>query len=166
MGSELRVAYPDLLLTVGACIGWEVEARMGDLRRFVEAQAPLYEQALSELKAGHKRTHWMWFVFPQLKALGQSSMAKYYGLHDLTEARSYWGHPVLGPRLKECVAAVLSVESRSVHQIFGSPDDLKFCSCLTLFELLDVETCFGAALDRFYEGRRDSITQSLMETGA
>ena len=139
---------------------------MGDLRRFVEAQAPVYERVLSELKAGRKQTHWMWFVFPQLKALGRSSMAQVYGLHDLTEARSYWAHPVLGPRLKECVTAVLSVPSRTANEIFGSPDDLKFCSCLTLFELATFDGCFAEALERFYAGRRDAVTLSLTGPGA
>jgi uncharacterized protein (DUF1810 family) len=104
----------------------------------------------------------MWFVFPQLKALGRSSMAQFYGLHDLTEARSYWVHPVLGPRLKECVLAVFGVKSRSAHEIFGSPDDLKFCSCLTLFERATSDDCFARALDRFYAGRRDEATLSLI----
>lgn len=139
---------------------------MGDLRRFVEAQAPVYATALSELKAGRKQTHWMWFVFPQLKALGRSSMAQVYGLHDLTEARSYGAHPVLGPRLKECVTAVLAVPSRTAHEIFGSPDDLKFCSCLTLFELASSDGCFAEALERYYAGRRDAITLSLMKQGS
>lgn len=138
---------------------------MGDLRRFVEAQAPVYETALSELKAGHKQTHWMWFVLPQLKALGRSSMAQYYGLHDMTEARSYWAHPILGPRLKQCVTAVLSVPARTAHDIFGSPDDLKFCSCLTLFELVASEPCFAEALERFYAGRRDAATLTLTKSG-
>jgi len=136
---------------------------MGDLRRFVEAQAPVFETALSELRAGQKRTHWMWFVFPQLKALGRSSMAKFYGLHDLTEARSYWDHSVLGPRLKACVTAVLTVESRTAHQIFGSPDDLKFCSCLTLFERASRDDCFAVALERLYQGRRDDVTLQLVD---
>jgi uncharacterized protein (DUF1810 family) len=135
---------------------------MGDLRRFVEAQAPVIETALSELRSGKKRTHWMWFVFPQLKALGRSSMAQFYGLHDLNEARSYWAHPALGPRLKECVEAALAVESRSAHEIFGSPDDLKLCSCLTLFEIASVDKCFDRALGRFFNGQRDQATQALI----
>ena len=138
---------------------------MGDLRRFVEAQAPLYQTALSELEAGRKQSHWMWFVFPQLKALGRSSMAQYYGLHDLVEAQSYWAHPVLGPRLTRCVLAVLGVDSRNAQEIFGSPDDLKFCSCLTLFELASTDECFAMALERFYEGWRDSMTQAMVKGG-
>src|SRR4051812_18684620 len=117
---------------------------MADLHRFVEAQAPVYERALAELRSGRKQSHWMWFVFPQLKALGRSSTAQFYGLEDLAEARSYWAHPVLGPRLKAGVLAVLGVQDKTAHQIFGSPDDLKFCSCLTLFELTSTEPCFAA----------------------
>jgi len=135
---------------------------MGDLTRFVQAQAPVIETALSELRAGRKRTHWMWFVFPQLKSLGRSSTAKFYGLNDLTEARAYWEHPVLGPRLKECVTAALAVETRTTHEIFGSPDDLKFCSCLTLFELASRDDCFATALEHFYKGRRDEATLQLV----
>ncbi|HWH81287.1 MAG TPA: DUF1810 domain-containing protein [Burkholderiaceae bacterium] len=135
---------------------------MGDLRRFVDAQAPLHERALAELKAGRKQTHWMWFVFPQLNALGRSSIAQFYGLHGLTEAQSYWAHPVLGSRLKESVLAVLGVQSKSACEIFGSPDDLKFCSCLTLFELVSSDACFARGLERFYEGRRDAATISLV----
>lgn len=144
-------------MSVGAC--------MGDLKRFLEAQAPVIETALSELRAGQKRTHWMWFVFPQLKALGRSSMAKFYGLHDLVEARSYWEHPVLGARLKQSVLAVLSVQTRTAHQIFGSPDDLKFCSSLTLFEQVSRDDCLALALERFYGGRRDEATQQLVDEG-
>ena len=136
---------------------------MGDLRRFVEAQAPLYDRVVAELASGRKQSHWMWFVFPQLKALGRSSMAQLYGLHDLIEAQSYWAHPVLGSRLKECVFAVLEVPSVTAHEIFGSPDDLKFCSCLTLFEQVSPDQCFGAALERFYGGRRDEKTMALLE---
>ena len=136
---------------------------MGDLRRFVEAQAPLYEMALSELTSGRKQSHWMWFVFPHLKALGRSSMAQFYGLHDLIEARSYWAHPILGSRLRQCVLTVLEVPLKTAHEIFGSPDDLKFCSCLTLFEHVSTDECFGVALERFYGGRRDEQTVALLE---
>lgn len=135
---------------------------MGDLRRFVEAQTPAYDRVLAELRAGRKQSHWMWFVFPQLKALGHSSMAQFYGLHDLNEAKSYWDHAVLGPRLAECVRAALSIQTRTAHDIFGSPDDLKFCSCLTLFELASADPCFGEALDLFYAGRRDELTRTLV----
>ena len=137
---------------------------MGDLQRFMEAQAPVYGTALAELREGRKRTHWMWFVFPQLKSLGRSSMAQFYGLHDLAEPRSYWAHPVLGPRLRECVAATLATPQRSAHDIFGSPDDLKLRSCLTLFEQAASDPCFADGLERFYGGRRDEATQALLQT--
>ena len=137
-------------------------AAMDALNRFVEAQAPVYATALAELRAGRKQTHWMWFVLPQLQALGRSSTARFYGLRDLAEARAYWAHPVLGPRLKECVTAVLAVEGRSAHEIFGSPDDLKFCSCLTLFERVDGDRCFAEGLERFYGGGRDAATLGLV----
>ena len=101
-------------------------------------------------------------MFPQLKALGRSSMAQFYGLHDRIEAVSYWSHPFLGARLKECVLTVLEVPSKTVHEIFGSPDDLKFCSYLTLFEQVSPGERFGFALERFYGGRRDQKTMALL----
>ncbi len=134
------------------------------LERFIEAQASVYEQVLSELAAGHKRTHWMWFVFPQLKALGRSSTARLYGLNDLAEAQAYDVHPVLGARLRQCVRTVLGVPTKSAHSIFGSPDDLKFCSCLTLFErAAPYPSCFTQALLWFYGGQRDCLTLELIE---
>jgi uncharacterized protein (DUF1810 family) len=138
---------------------------MTDLRRFVDAQAPLYAQVVGELRAGRKQSHWMWFVFPQITGLGRSTTAQFYGLDGLAEAAAYWAHPVLGPRLKECVQLVLGTESSDAHAIFGSPDDLKFCSCLTLFERATGDACFAAALDRFYAGRRDGATLALLGGG-
>ena len=99
-----------------------------NLERFVAAQAPIFPAALAELRAGRKRSHWMWFVFPQLRGLGRSSMAELYGIVSLAEARAYVAHPILGPRLTLCAEAVLAIEGKSLHAIFGSPDDLKFCS--------------------------------------
>src|SRR5947209_4510371 len=99
-----------------------------DLRRFVEAQASAYAQARAELGAGRKRTHWMWFVFPQLRGLGRSETARHFGLSSRAEAQAYLAHPVLGPRLRECVELVLAVDGRSAHDVFGSPDDLKLRS--------------------------------------
>ncbi len=106
-----------------------------DLERFVTAQAPVFTAAVDELKAGRKRSHWMWFIFPQMRGLGHSSMAQFYGISSLDEARAYLAHSVLGPRLIRCTEAVLAVEGRSLHAIFGSPDDLKFCSSMILFAL-------------------------------
>ena len=99
-----------------------------NLKRFVDAQEPVYDGVKLELRRGHKRSHWMWFIFPQLAALGSSPTAKHFGLHSLEEARAYAAHPVLGARLRECCAILLGVEGRSAHEIFGSPDDLKFKS--------------------------------------
>src|SRR3954468_10069453 len=107
------------------------------LDRFLSAQAPLYDDVLAELRAGRKRTHWMWFVSPQLRGLGMSPTAEFFGIASLEEARAYLAHPVLGPRLRECCALMLQVPERSAHEILGSPDDLKFRSCLTLFSLAD-----------------------------
>jgi uncharacterized protein (DUF1810 family) len=133
-----------------------------NLRRFVDAQEPIFAQALLELERGHKRTHWMWFVFPQLAELGRSDIARHFGIHSLDEARAYWMHPQLGPRLRQCCEAVLKVEGRSAHDVFGSPDDLKFCSCLTLFELAaPEEPLFAQCLAKYYGGKRDKLTLAL-----
>jgi uncharacterized protein (DUF1810 family) len=133
------------------------------LERFVAAQTPVYGDVCAELAAGDKRTHWMWFVFPQLRALGRSETARHYGLADLAEAASYMRHPVLGARLVHCCSLVLAVEGRDVHQIFGSPDDLKLCSCMTLFEAAaPAEPIFGRVLDVHYAGRRDPLTCRLL----
>jgi uncharacterized protein (DUF1810 family) len=104
-----------------------------DLERFVTAQASVFPTVLAELKAGHKRSHWMWFVFPQLRRLGHSPMVTFYGIGSLSDARAYLAHPLLGPRLELCTRPVLESPSGSLHQIFGSSDDLKFQSSMTLF---------------------------------
>src|SRR5437762_312152 len=108
-----------------------------NLDRFLTAQAPVIDAVLAELRAGRKRTHWMWFVFPQLRGLGSSSTADFYGIASLEEARAYLAQPVLGPRLRECCALLLQVPDRSAREILGTPDDLKFRSSLTLFSLAD-----------------------------
>lgn len=138
-----------------------------DLQRFVTAQAPVFETALAELRAAHKRSHWMWFVFPQLRGLGVSPTAQFYGLASLAEARAYLAHPLLGERLARCVEAVLAVEGRSLVAIFGSPDDMKFRSSMTVFARAagDRAALFHAALDRYAEGRMDERTLALLETG-
>jgi len=133
-----------------------------ELERFVAAQAGVIDDVREELRAGRKRSHWMWFVFPQLKGLGTSAMAQRYGIVSLEEARAYLAHPVLGPRLRECCELMLAVPGRSAHEILGSPDDLKFRSCLTLFALAaPQEPVFGAALQRFYGGQSDPQTLAL-----
>ena len=136
---------------------------MPGLERFVDAQTAVYDQVRSELAAGRKSSHWMWFIFPQLRGLGRSSIAQLYGIANLAEARAFIGHPVLGPRLIECARLVLAVRGRTVHQIFGSPDDLKLRSCMTLFELAArEESVFGEVLDRYCGGVRDQATLDLV----
>jgi uncharacterized protein (DUF1810 family) len=136
-----------------------------DLQRFVTAQDPVFETALAELRAGRKRTHWIWFVFPQLAGLGRSSTARFYGISSLVEARAYLAHPVLGPRLDLCTRIVLASESPSLHAIFGSPDDLKFRSCMTLFSQAadDPDNPFRHALDRWCGGHPDGQTLALID---
>lgn len=130
-----------------------------DLQRFIDAQAPVIDDALTELEAGRKRTHWMWFVFPQIAGLGRSAMAARYALASTDEARAYLADPVLGERLRVCTRAVLGHRHRSAHAIFGSPDDLKFRSCMTLFALAaPKEALFREALDAFFDGAPDALT--------
>lgn len=134
-----------------------------DLQRFVDAQSGVYQAALAELRAGAKRTHWMWFVFPQLAGLGSSPMAQRYAIGSLDEARAYLAHPVLGPRLVECARAANAVEGRSAHEIFGSPDDLKFRSCMTLFnEAAPDEAEFRTAMDKYFGGAPDTATLRIL----
>ena len=134
-----------------------------DLDRFVQAQAPVYDRVVAELHAGRKRTHWMWFVFPQLAGLGFSAMAQRYAIGSLGEAQAYLAHPVLGPRLRECSGLVLAARERDIHRIFGSPDDLKFRSCMTLFQrAAPGEPVFGHCLDRFFGGAPDPQTIALL----
>jgi len=134
-----------------------------DLQRFVDAQAPVLPEVLEELARGRKRSHWMWFVFPQLRGLGASSMAQHYGISSLAEARAYLAHPVLGPRLRECCELMLAVPSRSAHEILGSPDDLKFRSCLSLFaQAAPQDPLFTRCLARFYDGQADERTLALL----
>lgn len=135
------------------------------LERFVAAQAPVYAQALAELCAGRKRSHWIWFVLPQLRELGRSAMARTYGLASAGEAADYCRHPVLGPRLLECVAAILRHADRSADEILGEVDALKFRSCLTLFaQVAPEERVFSQALAAFYQGRPDAETLRLLAT--
>jgi uncharacterized protein (DUF1810 family) len=130
-----------------------------DLARFVAAQEGILPQALAELRAGRKRSHWMWFVFPQIAGLGSSPMAVRYALASLDEARAYLAHPHLGPRLREATEAALAGAKGSAYDLFGSPDDMKFRSSLTLFALAaPEEALFARALDRFYGGERDERT--------
>ena len=132
---------------------------MTDLDRFVGAQRDVYPQALAELTAGSKRSHWMWFVFPQIAGLGRTATAQRYAIADLAEARAYLAHPVLGPRLTECAQALLGVHGRTATQILGTPDDLKLRSSMTLFaRAADDPAVFRAVLDRYYGGEDDPAT--------
>lgn len=135
-----------------------------DLDRFVTAQHPLIGAVQAELAAGRKRTHWMWFVFPQLAGLGHSAMARHYGLGSLDEARAYLAHPVLGPRLRQCTDLVLAASDRSLHDIFGAPDDLKFRSSMTLFALAG-GGAFRRAIEGPCGGRPDQRTLDLLGLG-
>jgi len=134
-----------------------------DLKRFVDAQAPVYRSVVDELRAGRKRSHWMWFVFPQLRGLGNSPMALRYGIASLQEARAYLRHDLLGTRLRECTQLVNQVQGRPIAEIFGPPDDLKLCSSMTLFALAtDDNQDFVELLTKYYRGRQDPLTQSQL----
>jgi len=134
-----------------------------NLSRFVRAQEDDYERALAEIKSGQKRTHWMWYIFPQIDGLGFSSTAKHYAIKSVEEAKAYLDHAVLGPRLRECADAALKVEGRSATEIFGSPDDLKLRSCATLFAFVSSPgSVFERALVKYYEGGRDEKTLRLL----
>lgn len=134
------------------------------LDRFVQAQEGSYSRALAEIKNGRKVSHWMWYVFPQFLGLGQSEMSRRYAITSVAEAKAYLEHPILGPRLRECCDAALSVEGRSAHQIFGSPDDLKLNSCATLFARVSPGgSVFHRVLDKFFDGTSDDKTLRLMQ---
>lgn len=134
-----------------------------DLERFVQAQGPVIDAVLAELGSGRKRSHWMWFVFPQLQGLGPSAMAQRYALASLEEARAYLAHPVLGQRLRQCCELMLRVPDRTTHEVLGSPDDIKFRSCVTLFrEAVPQESLFQRCLDRYYGGQADEKTLALL----
>ena len=138
-----------------------------DLARFVDAQAPVLGAVMAELAAGRKRSHWMWFVFPQIEGLGFSAMAQRYAIGSLEEARAYLAHPVLGERLRRCTDLVLAVEGRGITAILGSPDDLKFRSSMTLFgRAAPGEERFQAALDRCFAGEPDAATLARLERTA
>ena len=134
-----------------------------DLQRFVDAQVRVYDSVLAELRAGAKRSHWIWFVFPQLQGLGHSATAVRYGISSLEEARAYLAHPVLGPRLRECARLVAGIDGRSADDIFGWPDNLKVRSSMTLFaRATDENGEFRSVLDKFYNGEDDAATVELL----
>jgi len=135
------------------------------LQRFVAAQDRVYDTVLAELRNGAKRSHWIWFVFPQLRGLGRSATAQHYGISSLEEARAYLAHPVLGPRLRDCTRLVAATDGRSVDEIFGWPDNLKVRSSMTLFShATDDNGDFRAVLDKFYAGEDDPATVELLRT--
>ena len=134
-----------------------------NLNRFVEAQKVNYEQALAEVKSGRKRLHWMWYIFPQFDGLADSLKSQKYSIKSVAEAEAYLNHPVLAPRLTAIAIAALSVEGKSAHEIFGSPDDMKLQSCATLFaHVSPVGSVFEQILDKFFQGERDPDTLSLL----
>ena len=134
-----------------------------ELDRFLKAQEDVYAQALRELCAGRKRSHWMWFIFPQLAGLGSSAMSRRYAIRNIEEAGEYLRHPVLGPRLVECTEAVSALDGRSARQIFGTPDDKKLCSSMTLFELVSAPgSVFAAVLEKHFSGERDARTIEMV----
>jgi uncharacterized protein (DUF1810 family) len=128
------------------------------LQRFVDAQARVIDHVRRELRAGQKTSHWMWFVFPQIKGIGHSASAQRFAIADLIEARAYLAHPILGPRLHECTKLVLAVRGRSLSDIFGYPDDLKFRSCMTLFWRASADPLFSDALTKLCDGVEDPET--------
>ena len=130
-----------------------------DLDRFVSAQNDIYDVALAEIRLGAKRSHWMWFIFPQVAGLSGSYRGQLYAIQSLQEAQEYLAHPVLGARLRECCETVMAIEGKSAHDIFDSPDDLKFRSCLTLFaEAAPDEVLFRNLLKKYYDGETDTLT--------
>jgi uncharacterized protein (DUF1810 family) len=134
-----------------------------NLRRFIDAQDGIYERALAELRAGAKQSHWMWFIFPQLGGLGHSPTAQFYAISSRDEGRAYLHHPLLGARLRETIDAVMPVAaSRSAEQVFGEIDAMKLKSSLTLFDQLEPNSCFAAALAAFFRGARDPRTLALL----
>ncbi len=134
-----------------------------DFSRFVAAQDPVLDRVRAELRNGRKATHWMWFVFPQLDGLARSATAKHYALHSLAEARAWLAHPLLGPRLLDCTGLVTAVMGRDIRAILGSPDDMKFHACMTLFAAAAPDQpAFPAALDRHYGGARHAQTLTLL----
>lgn len=134
-----------------------------NLQRFVDAQSSVFEQVCSELRQGQKRTHWMWFIFPQMKGLGHSQLASKFAISSREEAAAYLQHPILGPRLRECTRLVNRIEGRSVEQIFGYPDDLKFRSSMTLFaDAASENEVFMDALQKYFGGEFDRLTLELL----
>ncbi|WP_256300789.1 DUF1810 domain-containing protein [Haloarchaeobius salinus] len=137
-----------------------------DLQRFVDAQDPVIDEVKQELRTGRKRSHWMWYIFPQMEGLGKSEMAQRYAISSRSEAKAYLEHPILAPRLRECTGLVNETNDRSANEIFGRPDDLKFRSSMTLFEVVaDDPALFRDALEQFFDGEPDPKTLELLADG-
>ena len=135
-----------------------------NLQRFLDTQELVYEDVVTELRAGRKESHWMWFIFPQFAGLGTSSVAQRYAIQSLDEARAYLAHPILGTRLRECAELVLAVNGRTINEILGAPDDLKLCSCATLFAAVsDQGSVFEWLLAKYYDGAEDERTLKLLK---
>ena len=135
-----------------------------NLNRFTKAQEGVYDRAMAELNAGYKRTHWMWFIFPQIDGLGHSSISRRYAIKGIEEARAYLKHPLLGARLSDCAEAVLGIEGRSAAEMFGFPDDLKLRSSMTLFAAVSRQgSVFDRVLEKFFKGQQDEKTLQLLE---
>ena len=136
------------------------------LQRFVDAQAPAFEEVRSELRAGRKTSHWIWFIFPQIKGLGHSATAREFAILSREEAAAYAAHPILGPRLRECTSLVNAIPGRGIRQILGTPDDLKFRSSMTLFaEVCPDDPIFSDAIKKYYGGEFDALTLELLSSG-
>lgn len=136
-----------------------------NLPRFIQAQDPVFELVQEELRAGHKRRHWMWFIFPQLAGLGGSEMSRHFAMGSAAEATAYLEHPLLGARLRTCTQLVLNLRQRSIAQVFGHPDDLKFHSCMTLFAQVSPDgSLFHQALEQYFHGIQDDWTLSLLDS--
>jgi uncharacterized protein (DUF1810 family) len=135
------------------------------LQRFVDAQNSIYGNVVNELRRGEKRTHWMWFIFPQVVGLGRTPTAERYSIKSIEEAKAYIVHPILGVRLQECTKLVISIDGKTANQIFGFPDDLKFCSSMTLFNhVAEDNNIFLNAITKFYAGREDDLTIKILES--
>jgi len=135
-----------------------------NLNRFIDAQERDYQTALTEIRNGRKRSHWMWYIFPQVQGLGFTETSRFYAVKDLDEAEAYLQHPILGSRLIDICNALLGLESNNANQIFGSPDDLKLKSCMTLFAALsNTDPVFRLVLDKFFNGRKDQKTLQLIK---
>lgn len=132
------------------------------LQRFIVAQRDSYRRALCEVKAGRKCSHWMWYIFPQLKGLGLSSTSSFYGIAGLKEAQEYLSHPVLGTRLREISKVLTELPTNDAYSVFGSPDDMKLRSCMTLFDLVSPNDVFSAVLDKYFAGHKDNLTLKLL----